>query len=71
MILELAEHVEAATRDPLSENRTTRFNQRPPGDPVFAARVNVEPIGNNGISPGAQYNSQAFTERREARGVMH
>ena len=71
MILELAEHVEAATRDALHEDRTTGLYERPPGTLICAAHVRVETIGNDRVTPGAQHDSQAFTERGQARGVMH
>ena len=56
---------------PSAEDRTTGFYERPPGTPICAAHVRVETIGNDGVTPGAQHDSQAFTERGEARGVMH
>src|SRR5258705_1436978 len=71
MILQLAEHIEAATRDALPEDRTTRFYERPPGLLICAAHVGVETIGNDCVTPGAQYDSQAFAERGDASGVMH
>src|SRR6267378_940255 len=71
MILELAEHVESATRDALPEDRTAGFYERPPGAPICAAHVRVETIGNDRVPPGAHYDSQAFSERGETRGVMH
>ena len=71
MILQLAEHVEAATRDAHQEDRTTGLYERPPGTLICAAHVRVETIGNDRVTPGAQYDSQAFTERGQASGVMH
>jgi hypothetical protein len=71
MILKLAEHIEATTRDALPEDRTTGLYKRPPGTPICAAHVRVETIGNDRVTTGAQHNSQAFTERGQPRGVMH
>src|SRR5262245_61574878 len=71
MVLELAEHVEAPTGDAHLENRTARFHKRPPDTPICSARIRVESIRDDRVTPGAQYNSQALTEWGEARGVMH
>jgi len=70
MILELAEHVESATRDAFPEDRTTRFYERPPREPICAAHVRVETIGNDRVTPGAHYDSQLSASGRDAR-VMH
>src|SRR5260370_518644 len=71
MILQLAEHVETATRNAQQEDRTTGLYERPPGTLICAAHVRVETIGDDRVTPGAQYDSEAFTERSDASGVLH
>src|SRR5437868_8159986 len=71
MILELAEDVEATTGNALPEDRSTGLYEGPPGNLISGARVRVETIGNDRVAPGAQYDSQAFTERSQPSGVMH
>src|SRR3954453_12048622 len=71
MIFELAEDVEAAARDAEPQDGAAGFNESPPGGTICSGCVRVETIGDDGITAGAQYDSETLTERGKARGVVH